>query len=111
MFGFAYLEGSATEDLQHLMIPALIASAVLLPAVLVEMISFSNRFAGPIHNFRSRFHDYAKTGAMEEIHFRKGDFFPDLQENFNQIRSQQTQSVSATANFDESEPSVPHVVG
>ena len=110
MFGFAYLEGSKTDDLKHLMIPALISAVVLLPVVVVDMITFSNRFAGPIHNLRKRFTHYAKTGVVEEIRFRSGDYYLDLQENLNQICGQHTQSESATANSDESIQRVPHVV-
>ncbi len=111
MFGFAYLEGSETNDLQHLMIPALIASLVLLPAVVVDMISFSNRFAGPLHNFRRRFEVFAKTGEIEEIRFRKGDFFPDLQENFNQLRCRKPDVESQCAVTVKSDERVSSAVG
>jgi hypothetical protein len=111
MFGFAFLEGSGSEGFQHLVIPAMIASGVVLPAVIVDMISFSNRFAGPLRNFRRRFDDFATTGEFEEIRFRKGDFFPDLQENFNRIASQQIRVESATTQSVESDERMPQPVG
>ena len=87
----------------------MITSVVVLPVALLDLIVFSNRFAGPILNFRKRFDKLAKNGVVEELRFRPGDYYPELQDNFNRVCEQLAhQDPSADANSDP-EQRVPQV--
>ena len=68
--------------------PAFFASLMILPFALLDAIGFSNRFAGPILNFRRRFADLVNGKPTSEINFRPGDYYEDLAENYNLLRKQ-----------------------
>jgi len=63
--------------------PALIASFLLLPLVIVDIIRLSNRFAGPLLRLRRSMRALARGDHVEPIHFRKGDFWHEFAEEFN----------------------------
>ena len=89
IFGFASLDGaSATGTISRFFVPAFVAATLVLPLVLLDILVFSNRFAGPLLSFRRRLKHLAdgeQTG--QELRFRNGDYFLDISENFNIIRS------------------------
>ncbi len=90
IFGFINLEGIANVpngSFWRFVTPALFVSAMALPIALLDMLIFSNRFVGPIYNFRRRFNLLANSSGVDELHFRRGDFYPDLSKNFNKLRS------------------------
>ena len=94
MYAFANLESNSAasetssnmQSVTTFLIPGLCAAVFILPIMLLDLIAFSNRFAGPLFNFRRKFAKLAETGESEEIFFRKGDYFDDLAEGFNQLR-------------------------
>jgi signal transduction histidine kinase len=49
------------------------------------MLIFSNRFAGPMVNFRRQLKQFAKNGNSNRIKFRTGDFYQDINDNYNEI--------------------------
>lgn len=65
--------------------PALITSVLLLPLLLFDCVRFSNRFAGPMHRLRREFARLADTGEADRLHFREGDFWKDLADQYNRI--------------------------
>jgi len=67
--------------------PALIASIIALPLLLLDCVRFTNKFAGPMHRLRSEVEKLADTGEASPINFRKGDFWYDLAEQFNRLAS------------------------
>jgi hypothetical protein len=81
-------EGSAPESraIWRLVLPGWIVSSLLLPIMLFDMVAFSNRFAGPIFNFRRRFKQLVANEPTPAIRFRPNDFFLDLSDNFNTLR-------------------------
>ena len=67
--------------------PALVASFLLLPLVIVDIIRVSNRFAGPMFRLRRSMRAFARGEHVEPIHFRKGDFWREFAEEFNAMVS------------------------
>ena len=65
--------------------PALIASLLLLPLVIVDMIRMSNRFVGPLLRMRHSLRALARGEHVEPIRFRKNDFWRELSEEFNTV--------------------------
>ena len=66
---------------------ALVASTLLLPIVVLDIIRLSNRFAGPMARLRRSMHDLAQGEPVQAIHFRDDDFWSELAEDFNKIAS------------------------
>lgn len=83
----ASLDGPAGSlgDVTRFIVPAAIVSSCLLPLVLVDQLVFSNRFAGPLLNFRRKFARFVKEGAVEKVNFRTNDLYQDIQENYNEL--------------------------
>jgi len=65
--------------------PALIASFLLLPLVIVDIIRLSNRFAGPMLRLRRSMRALARGEYVEEIEFRDADFWHEFAEEFNAV--------------------------
>ena len=65
--------------------PALIASFVLLPLVIVDAIRLSNRFVGPLMRLRHSMRALARGEHVQPIEFRRGDFWADFAEDFNAV--------------------------
>jgi hypothetical protein len=88
---FAFLENGShggSFDIWNLVVKSLVVSALVIPVIIYDMLSFSNRFVGPVHNFRNKMKQLVETGETSEIVFRKGDFYPDLRENMNELVGQ-----------------------
>jgi hypothetical protein len=81
--------------------PALIVSLLLLPLVIVDVIRYSNRFAGPMLRLRRSMRDLARGEHVEPLHFRNGDFWHDFAEEFNAVAARVEQT---TVRRDQSEP-------
>lgn len=65
--------------------PALVASLVLLPLVIVDIVRLSNRFAGPMLRLRRNMRELAQGESVEPIAFREGDFWQDFAKEFNGV--------------------------
>ena len=65
--------------------PALMALLLLLPAVLWDVVRFSNRFVGPMHRLRSAMRDLADGKPVKEIQFREDDFWREFADEFNRL--------------------------
>ena len=92
MIAFASLGGTeqvSPDVIWSFVGPAFFASLMILPFALLDAVGFSNRFSGPIHNFRQRFADLVSGKPSRELNFRPGDYYEDLAENFNLLRKQQ----------------------
>ena len=79
------------------LVVALVASGSLLPIVLLDMVKFSHRFAGPMVRLRESMRRSAAGEHVEPIRFRDGDYWHDLAEAFNamQARIEQLEQVRA----------------
>lgn len=90
IYAIAMLQGPLVPyaALHSLVIPALAISTLVLPLILWDALLFSNRFAGPLQQLRAKLTRWAREGEAEPVQFRPGDFYPDLQEAFNQLQAE-----------------------
>ena len=70
-------------DLYYRYAPALAASLLLLPVVLVDVIRVSNRFVGPMVRLKGALQDMADGRPAQPVNFRDNDFWRDLATDFN----------------------------
>ena len=59
----------------------------IISLLLFLYISFkiSHRVAGPLYRLNEHLKAINATGKLEEINFRKGDYFTEIQDNFNKV--------------------------
>ncbi|MGA2797372.1 MAG: hypothetical protein ABSE63_07340 [Thermoguttaceae bacterium] len=67
--------------------PAAIASLLVLPLIIVDIIRVSNRFVGPLIRLRRSMRALARGEYVEPIEFRGKDFWYDFADEFNAIRA------------------------
>ncbi len=85
------LTGPARPPITHLddmwfqLGPALIASFILLPLVIYDIVRISNRFTGPLLRLRRCMRALAAGEQVKPIQFREGDFWKDLAKDFNAV--------------------------
>jgi hypothetical protein len=92
--------------------PALIASFLLLPLVVIDVIRLSNRFVGPMLRLRRSMRQLVRGEDVEPIKFRDNDFWQDFAADFNTLLSQVKPSAkNPTAEEAESEQEEPVAVG
>jgi hypothetical protein len=65
--------------------PALVATLILLPLVMIDVVRMSNRFVGPIVRLRSGMRELTETGRARPIAFRDHDYWHDLAADFNRV--------------------------
>ena len=65
--------------------PPLMASFLLLPVVVVDLVRFSNRFVGPFLRLRRSMRALARGEHVEPIEFRRGDFWKEFADEFNAV--------------------------
>jgi len=63
--------------------PAIVASLLLLPAVLIDVLRMSNRFVGPIVRLRTALRDLAEGRPAQPLNFRDDDYWRDMASDFN----------------------------
>jgi len=65
--------------------PAIIASLLLLPLVLIDILRLSNRFTGPLVRLRRSMRALARGEHVEPIEFRDDDFWHEFADEFNAL--------------------------
>jgi hypothetical protein len=65
--------------------PALAASLLVLPIVMLDVVRLSNRFVGPIKRLRDGMTVLAEGGEVMPMKFRDRDFWSPLADLFNSI--------------------------
>ncbi len=65
------------------MVPVFVFLAAVLPIFIWETIKFSNRFVGPIYRLHQAIRKIAAGEEFSPVHFRKGDFWHELADDFN----------------------------
>lgn len=93
------------EDMWFHFGPAVIASLILLPFMLWDTLRVSNRFVGPLTRMRKHFRMGARGEQVPPIHFRKGDFWHDVSEEFNAMIAEMQQPREGS---EESQPPAEH---
>lgn len=71
-----------------LITPAAIISGLVLPLVLLDLLIFSNRFAGPVLRIRNYLAELVRGQSASAFKLRKGDYFADICDNLNQVGEQ-----------------------
>ena len=63
-----------------------LAVAVFTIAFLfITGLYISHRIAGPLYRLKKHLDTCSSNKKLDEVHFRKGDFFPEVQNSFNQL--------------------------
>jgi len=77
--------------------PAAVASFLLLPLVVIDILRLSNRFAGPLVRLRRSMRALARGRHVEPIEFRSSDFWQEIAEQFNGVikRVEELENASA----------------
>ena len=65
--------------------PALVASLILVPMVVVDVLRISNRIVGPMVRFRRMMKDLASGNPVRQITLRDGDFWQEFANDFNAV--------------------------
>ncbi len=73
------------DDMWFYFGPALIASFLLLPLVILDIIRVSNRFVGPFLRLRRSMRALARGEQVQPIKFRHGDFWTEFADEFNAV--------------------------
>ena len=68
--------------------PAIIASIVLLPVFVYDIMKTSNRVAGPIVRLRNEMEKLANGETVKKLRFRDGDHWTQLAQDFNVLAAQ-----------------------
>lgn len=68
--------------------PALVASLILLPLVVVDILRVSNRFVGPLFRLRRSIRAVARGEKVKPLRFRDNDFWHDFADEFNEMLMQ-----------------------
>jgi hypothetical protein len=85
--------------------PAAIASFLLLPLVIVDIIRISNRFVGPLLRLRRSMRALARGEYVEPIEFRGNDFWHEFADEFNAVRARILQlSAENESKIEDEEP-------
>lgn len=99
-FFLAQIIGSDGAVVGRYLMPAFVVSTLILPMVLLDVLFFSNKFAGPILVLRRSMKRLANEGKANEMKLRPGDYLDDVSESFNKICGQFEHRV------DDSDPSL-----
>jgi hypothetical protein len=65
--------------------PGLVASLLLLPIVMMDVVRLSNRFVGPIMRLRKAMKTLSVGQPATPLNFRDDDFWRELANDFNQV--------------------------
>jgi len=65
--------------------PAMVASCILLPLLVVDIVRLSNRFVGPLVRLRRAMRALARGEHVEPVSFREGDFWLEFAQEFNAL--------------------------
>ncbi len=94
--GIVLMIGAALSDLHSPVVavfnmmlsyflPAVLASLLVLPVIVLDSIRHSNRFAGPVIRFRHAMERLAAGETTSPLIVREGDSWKYLADQFNQI--------------------------
>jgi hypothetical protein len=65
--------------------PAAIASLLVVPLVVMDVLRLSNRFAGPAWRLKNALHDLAEGKEVRALAFRDNDFWQEIATSFNRV--------------------------
>jgi nitrogen fixation/metabolism regulation signal transduction histidine kinase len=91
------------EEMKFQFGPALVASCILLPLVIVDLLRVSNRFVGPLVRLRKAMRAAARGEHVEPLSFREGDFWLELAQEFNVMLARMERSAAVSGRRDRPE--------
>jgi hypothetical protein len=74
--------------------PALAASLLVLPIVMMDVVRLSNRFVGPVFRLRQGLTDLANGRPPHPMNFREHDFWSELGAEFNRAAARVARDTS-----------------
>ena len=84
--------------------PAIVASVVLLPIFIYDILKLSHRVAGPLERLNVEMEKLANGKDVATLRFRDGDYWPELAERFNELANKvQAERRSRSLQHEESE--------
>ena len=83
---------SQLRELWTLFKPVAVASLLLLPVVIFDLLRVSNRFAGPMFRLRKSLRELAQGKPVAAVQFRQGDFWQELADDFNTVAAKTEQA-------------------
>lgn len=72
----------------------------LFPAFAYDSVRLSHRFAGPVYALRSALRTLAEGGSIQEVTFRRGDYWTELASDLNRLAARNHQLIAAGTNDD-----------
>ncbi len=61
---------------------------LLIPIIIYDLLTVTNRLAGPIFRLRREMNRLAQGNSLEPLAFREGDYWQEVAGSFNQIRDE-----------------------
>ena len=74
--------------------PALSASLLLLPIVMMDVLRMSNRFVGPVMRLRKGLREVAEGRPAQPLNFRDDDFWREMASDFNRAAAHVARAAS-----------------
>lgn len=65
--------------------PSLLASFIVLPVIISDLLRLSHRFVGPMIRLRNAMRDLSAGKPVRPISFREGDFWCEFADEFNRL--------------------------
>lgn len=78
---FAFIQQQQNEMTLIFLTTVMIASSLMI----IGGIWLSHKVAGPLYRLHQELSKMKEQGHLSQVHFRKGDFFPEIPEAFNQV--------------------------
>lgn len=78
--------------------PILLASAILLPYFIYDLLKFSNRVAGPLYRCQKMMREMAEGKPVREFQPRKLDLMPEFYADFNALIRTWNSRITSEAN-------------
>lgn len=76
---------SSDEELWACLGPLAVATLLVVPPIIYDILVLTNRLIGPILRLRAEMRKLARGERVEPIRFRKGDFWQDFADEFNAV--------------------------
>ena len=78
-------------------LPFFIITLALIPAFVWDTVKLTHRFAGPILRLRSTLSELRQGRTVEPLHFRTGDYWQEIADDFNAVVLSQSQTTDRGA--------------
>ena len=86
---------------------SLVAAALVLPLLLIDIVKLSHRWVGPVFRLRTSLQALSRGEPVTPIRFREGDFWQELAGDFNVISAELAQYRAQNEAVSPGAPTVP----